>query len=63
MTGMLVLWVCLVARPEACRIERIPTEARLELPAQCTAAAFEWAAGHPSVTVRRWRCGPVEHAI
>ncbi|MGA0564182.1 hypothetical protein ACO2RV_17185 [Ancylobacter sp. VNQ12] len=55
-----MLWVCLAARPDAYRVERIPTEARL--PVECFGAANEWAVAHPSVIVRRFRCGPIEHA-
>jgi len=56
----LMLWVCLIARPAECRVERVPTEARM--PMECFGAANEWAVAHPSVVVRRFRCGPVERA-
>lgn len=50
----LVLWVCLLAQPAACREERVPTQALL--PMECFAAMNEWAVGHPSVIVRRFGC-------
>jgi hypothetical protein len=57
----LVLWVCLLAQPAACREERVPTEARAALVMECKAAMEEWATGHPWLAVNRWQCRPAEH--
>ncbi|ADH89610.1 conserved hypothetical protein [Ancylobacter novellus DSM 506] len=59
----LILTICLLASPDACREERIATEARMGLPMECTAAMNEWATQHPAWRVVRWRCGLREEAI
>ncbi|WP_428030609.1 hypothetical protein [Ancylobacter sp.] len=59
----LVLTICLLANPGACREERVATQARAALPLECTAAMAEWATQHPAWRVMKWRCGLIEHDI
>ncbi|MCW0235236.1 MAG: hypothetical protein OJJ21_16670 [Ferrovibrio sp.] len=51
----LLLLICLATAPNQCRTEQIPTTA--QLPAQCFAAAQEWAVQHPRYRLAKWRCG------
>lgn len=56
----LVLTVCLMSDPQACREERAPTEAGL--PMECMQAMTEWANKHPWLRVTRWACRRVDRA-
>ena len=54
----LILFVCLLASPDACKIVSVPTEARM--PMECFAATSEWLAQHPKYVLKRARCGVPE---
>jgi hypothetical protein len=54
----LILFVCLLASPAACKIVSVPTEARM--PMECFAATSEWLAQHPKYILKWARCGAPE---
>ncbi len=59
----LILTICLLANPTACKEQHISTEARTSMPLECMSAMTEWAVSHPAWRVVRWRCGAREESI
>jgi hypothetical protein len=57
----LVLLVCLVSSPQACREEHVLVSYEVTDPRACMAGAVpviaEWAGDHPDYQVSRWKCG------
>ncbi|PST24142.1 hypothetical protein C7U60_09480 [Mesorhizobium plurifarium] len=59
----LVMTVCLISSPEACREESLQLQESGSL-TQCLFRSMtyiaQWSAEHPALRVKRWRCQPAE---